>query len=58
VLRAQEDTIVRERVVASIKVVEAHATLIEREAREKMFKMEVESTTSLAFVHEEASELV
>jgi hypothetical protein len=49
---------VRERVEASIKVVEAQATLIEREAREKIFKMEVESTTSLAFVHEEASELV
>jgi hypothetical protein len=49
---------VRERVEASIKVVEAQATLIEREAREKMFKMEVESATSLAFVHEEASELV
>jgi hypothetical protein len=38
VLRAQEDAIVRERVEASIKVVEAQATLIEREAREKMLR--------------------
>jgi hypothetical protein len=40
-----------------IKEVEARATLAEREAQERVLKMKVKSTTSLAFVHGEADEL-
>jgi hypothetical protein len=46
-----------ERVEASIEEAEARATSIEREARERVLKMEVGSATSLAFIRREASEL-
>jgi hypothetical protein len=48
---------VRERVEASIKEVEVGATSIEREAGERMLKIEAESIASLAFVCREVNEL-
>jgi hypothetical protein len=53
----QEAATAQEIAEASIKEAKAHVTIVEREAREWMLKTEAESTTSLAFVHVEASEL-
>jgi hypothetical protein len=51
----EEATVVRERVVALIKLVEARATLAEGEARVRVSKAEVESTILVASARGEAT---
>jgi hypothetical protein len=54
---AQEVVAAREKVEVSIKEAEAWATLIMKEAQEKMLKTEQESATLLVYVRGEVNEL-